>query len=35
MTNATSLTTHDLRFPTFSSLDGWDAMNSDPGYSAA
>ncbi len=31
----TSLTTHDLRFPTSSALDGSDAMNPDPDYSAA
>ena len=31
----TSLTTHDLRFPTSASLDGSDAMNPDPDYSAA
>ncbi|MHA6300065.1 L-fuconate dehydratase [Devosia sp. CAU 1758] len=30
-----SLTTHDLRFPTSASLDGSDAMNPDPDYSAA
>ncbi len=29
------LTTHDLRFPTSKSLDGSDAMNPDPDYSAA
>jgi L-fuconate dehydratase len=31
----TSLTTYDLRFPTSASLDGSDAMNPDPDYSAA
>jgi L-fuconate dehydratase len=31
----TSLTTHDIRFPTSRSLDGSDAMNPDPDYSAA
>ncbi|MBN9304687.1 MAG: fuconate dehydratase [Devosia sp. 67-54] len=31
----TSLKTHDLRFPTSSALDGSDAMNPDPDYSAA
>lgn len=31
----TGLTTHDLRFPTSASLDGSDAMNPDPDYSAA
>jgi L-fuconate dehydratase len=31
----TSLKTHDLRFPTSASLDGSDAMNPDPDYSAA
>src|SRR6218665_3536646 len=31
----TRLTTHDLRFPTSSALDGSDAMNPDPDYSAA
>lgn len=35
MTKITSLTTHDLRFPTSQSLDGSDAMNPDPDYSAA
>ena len=35
MTKITSLTTHDLRFPTSASLDGSDAMNPDPDYSAA
>jgi L-fuconate dehydratase len=31
----TGLRTHDLRFPTSASLDGSDAMNPDPDYSAA
>jgi L-fuconate dehydratase len=31
----TGLRTHDLRFPTSKSLDGSDAMNPDPDYSAA
>jgi L-fuconate dehydratase len=31
----TALTTHDVRFPTSRSLDGSDAMNPDPDYSAA
>lgn len=31
----TGLRTHDLRFPTSAALDGSDAMNSDPDYSAA
>jgi L-fuconate dehydratase len=35
MTKITGLTTHDLRFPTSASLDGSDAMNPDPDYSAA
>ncbi len=35
MTQITQLTTHDLRFPTSASLDGSDAMNPDPDYSAA
>lgn len=35
MTKITSLSTHDLRFPTSASLDGSDAMNPDPDYSAA
>lgn len=35
MTTITGLTTHDLRFPTSDSLDGSDAMNPDPDYSAA
>jgi L-fuconate dehydratase len=35
MTKIISLKTHDLRFPTSASLDGSDAMNPDPDYSAA
>lgn len=35
MTKITSLHTFDLRFPTSASLDGSDAMNPDPDYSAA
>ena len=35
MTKITGLETHDLRFPTSVSLDGSDAMNPDPDYSAA
>jgi len=35
MTRITGLRTHDLRFPTSRSLDGSDAMNPDPDYSAA
>ncbi|MDU9005619.1 L-fuconate dehydratase [Sedimentitalea todarodis] len=35
MTRITGLVTHDLRFPTSASLDGSDAMNPDPDYSAA
>lgn len=35
MTKITSLQTYDLRFPTSASLDGSDAMNPDPDYSAA
>lgn len=35
MTKITDLRTHDLRFPTSESLDGSDAMNPDPDYSAA
>ena len=35
MTKITALSTHDLRFPTSASLDGSDAMNPDPDYSAA
>ena len=35
MTRISGLGTHDLRFPTSESLDGSDAMNPDPDYSAA
>lgn len=35
MTTITGLKTYDLRFPTSDSLDGSDAMNPDPDYSAA
>ncbi|MDA5559011.1 L-fuconate dehydratase [Shimia sp. MMG029] len=35
MTKITGIRTHDLRFPTSESLDGSDAMNPDPDYSAA
>ncbi len=35
MTRIIGLRTHDLRFPTSESLDGSDAMNPDPDYSAA
>lgn len=35
MTRITGLTTFDLRFPTSDALDGSDAMNPDPDYSAA
>lgn len=35
MTRITGLTTFDLRFPTSENLDGSDAMNPDPDYSAA
>jgi L-fuconate dehydratase len=35
MTRIVSLRTHDVRFPTSLSLDGSDAMNPDPDYSAA
>jgi L-fuconate dehydratase len=31
----TDITTHDIRFPTSKTLDGSDAMNADPDYSAA
>src|SRR6201996_8830080 len=31
----TGLRSHDLRFPTSAALDGSDAMNPDPDYSAA
>jgi L-fuconate dehydratase len=34
-TRITNAVTHDLRFPTSKSLDGSDAMNPDPDYSAA
>lgn len=35
MTRITDISVHDLRFPTSQSLDGSDAMNPDPDYSAA
>ncbi len=35
MTRITGLRTYDLRFPTSDGLDGSDAMNPDPDYSAA
>jgi len=35
VTRIVDLTTHDIRFPTSRSLDGSDAMNPDPDYSAA
>ena len=35
MTRITNLKTYDLRFPTSAALDGSDAMNPDPDYSAA
>ena len=35
MVQITGLKTHDLRFPTSDALDGSDAMNPDPDYSAA
>jgi L-fuconate dehydratase len=35
MTKITGLRTHDVRFPTSQHLDGSDAMNPDPDYSAA
>lgn len=35
VTKITGLTTYDLRFPTSESLNGSDAMNPDPDYSAA
>ena len=35
MTRITGIRTHDLRFPTSDMLDGSDAMNPDPDYSAA
>src|SRR6185436_1028633 len=34
-TTITSVTAHDVRFPTSRALDGSDAMNPDPDYSAA
>src|SRR4051812_11944992 len=34
-TTITHLRTHDVRFPTSAQLDGSDAMNADPDYSAA
>lgn len=34
-TRIVGLTTHDIRFPTSRDLDGSDAMNPDPDYSAA
>ena len=35
MTKIIKLITYDLRFPTSDHLDGSDAMNPDPDYSAA
>jgi L-fuconate dehydratase len=35
MTKITSIAVHDIRFPTSRALDGSDAMNPDPDYSAA
>lgn len=35
MSTITTITTSDIRFPTSTSLDGSDAMNADPDYSAA
>ena len=35
MTRITGISTHDIRFPTSDLLDGSDAMNPDPDYSAA
>ncbi len=35
VTTIRSMSTHDLRFPTSTALDGSDAMNPDPDYSAA
>ena len=35
MTKITGIKTFDLRFPTSDHLDGSDAMNPDPDYSAA
>ncbi|MBC8114158.1 MAG: fuconate dehydratase, partial [Candidatus Saccharimonas sp.] len=34
-TTITGLTVRDIRFPTSQTLDGSDAMNPDPDYSAA
>jgi L-fuconate dehydratase len=35
MTTITRLSVHDIRFPTSTFLDGSDAMNPEPDYSAA
>ena len=35
MTKITAITVRDIRFPTSRNLDGSDAMNPDPDYSAA
>ena len=35
MVKLSKITTYDLRFPTSDNLDGSDAMNPDPDYSAA
>ena len=35
MAKLSKLNTYDLRFPTSENLDGSDAMNPDPDYSAA
>ncbi|RBL03521.1 fuconate dehydratase, partial [Xanthomonas oryzae pv. oryzae] len=35
MSTIVALDTHDVRFPTSRELDGSDAMNPDPDYSAA
>src|SRR6218665_1867628 len=35
MSTIISVETCDVRFPTSQQLDGWDAMNADPDYSAA
>ena len=35
MTKLSKISTYDLRFPTSDNLDGSDAMNPDPDYSAA
>ena len=35
MTKITAVTVRDIRFPTSRNLDGSDAMNPDPDYSAA